>query len=143
MKKYFTVPMGCRGEIEIPYVTESDSIDGLLKMRKEELVKGLRGDGMSRGEIKEYLDEWFINERYSYGVDVSIAEEDSYIYIDMESDLFRSWKGLGEDRFVEKIVSDYNVETGEFEDSVVVINEDENEERVWGLLNSFWEGDGK
>jgi hypothetical protein len=113
MKKYFTVMMGCRGEIEIPEIMEIKSIKSEIKRRKDELIEGLKSDEeMSKSDIKDYVDEWWFVEKYNYGYDVSWGEEDSCIYIDMESEMFKKWGG----------------------------DVDSDEVRVWDLLNMFWNG---
>ena len=140
MKKYFSIEMGSRGEIEIPYITEGKDIKSVIGLRKGKLIEDLKSADMSKGEIKEYMDEWFCTEDYEYGSDVVLGEEESCIYIDMESDLFKNWKSSGGDKFVEKAVFNYNSETNSFDESSMLFNENESEERVWDLLNSFWNG---
>lgn len=112
MKKYFAVQMGCRGEIESPEVIECESIKSVIKLRKDELVENLKSGDMSKSEIKDYVDEWWFVEKFEYGCDVVWGEEESCIYIDMDSDMFKKWGG------------DVNSE----------------EEKVWDLLNMFWNG---
>lgn len=121
MKKYFSIEMGSRGEIEIPYITESKDIKSVIKLRRDKLVSDLKSGGMSRSEIKEYLDEWFCTENYEYGSDVVLGEEESCIYVDMESDLFENWEIVVEGKFGE----DWSLN-------------DVSDELVWDLLNSFW-----
>ena len=113
MKKYFTVPMGSRGEIEIPYITETNDIKELVSEKKDELIMNLKDADYDESGIEDFLDEWFMCEEYKYGIDLGLGEEDSTIYIDIESDLFKNWGG----------------------------DVDSDDEKVWDLLNSFWEGD--
>jgi hypothetical protein len=112
MKKYFSIEMGSRGEIEIPYITESKDIKSVIKLRKGKLVEDLKSGDMSKSEIKEYMDEWFCTEDYEYGSDVVLGEEESCVYIDMDSDMFKKWGG----------------------------DVDSSDEKVWDLLNMFWNG---
>jgi hypothetical protein len=122
MKKYFSIEMGSRGEIEIPYITESKDIKSVIKLRKGKLVEDLKSGDMSKSEIKEYMDEWFCTEDYEYGSDVVLGEEESCVYIDMDSDMFKKWEeGLSGD-----------VEGFYWEDV--------SDEKVWDLLNMFWNG---
>jgi hypothetical protein len=123
MKKYFTVMMGCRGEIESPEIMEIESIRGEIKRRKDELIEGLKSDeDMSKSDIKDYVDEWWIVVKYDYGCDVGWGEEESCIYIDMDSEMFKKWEG----GVVEEMGGN------EF------YWEDVSEEKVWDLLNMFW-----
>jgi hypothetical protein len=112
MKKYFTVMMGCRGEIEQPEIMEIESIDSEIMRRMDELVVSLKGADYDESGIEDYVEEWWNIEMFSYGYDVCWGEEESCIYIDMNSEMFKKWGG----------------------------DVDSDEEKVWDLLNMFWNG---
>ncbi len=97
MKKYYVIELQGRGEAESAEVIEVKSVNDLVKLKKKQLVDGLKEE-LSEREIKDYVEEWFMSEKNCCGVDISLGEEWSFICIDMESDLYKEFKDKdGED----------------------------------------------
>ena len=110
MKKYFTVMVGSRGEVESIEIVECESIKGEIERRKDELIKGLKGDeSMSESDIKDYVDEWWFVGECDFGCEVGLSEEESCVYIDMESEMFKKWGGdvSSMDREVFKLLNEF------------------------------------
>ncbi len=88
MKKYYVIELQGRDEVEGVGVVEVKSVKDLVKLKKKQLVDSLKKEGSSSSEIKDYVEEWFMSEEYSCGIDICLGEEWSFVCIDMESDLF-------------------------------------------------------
>jgi len=88
MKEYYVIELQGSGEAENVEIIEVKSIGDLVKLKKKQLVDSLKGEGLSSSEIKDYVEEWFMNEKYSCGIEICLGEEWSFVCVDMESDLF-------------------------------------------------------
>jgi hypothetical protein len=116
MKKYYVIELQGRSEVENVEIIEVESINDLVKLKKKRLVDSLKEEGLSSSEIKDYVEEWFMSEEYSCGIEICLGEEWSFVCIDMESDLFNEVHVGG----------DYDLSDGTVADE---------------LLEGFWESD--
>ena len=92
MKKYYVIELQGRDGGEGVGVVEVKSVKDLVKLKKKQLVDSLKKGGSSSSEIKDYVEEWFMSEEYSCGIDICLGEEWSFVCIDMESDLFKEFE---------------------------------------------------
>jgi len=89
MKKYLVVELGGRGVVES--VSEVEGIKEFRKKKREFVVEGMKEDKISSEEIRSYIEEWVMSEKYNWGYDLCFGEEWSFMCFDMKSDVYKKW----------------------------------------------------